>query len=292
MFGRSRSRQCPKVNVQGPARRGTSLGERLQVAKRVSEGDAAPQRFLSGHAAHVESRRVTPSTETLLCAGKARKAALLAQLRGRLCLSLESCQALVTVARCGATEDSRHGPEPSRICFLSVCWQDSAQGLSSQHRQQIWAGEELKKTQKRISHLLANPCIKWQDPDSRFFLHHVSNWQHLPGKAESELQAAEISSAPATPTSAGDPTPEGNRSLSHVLGPERVGSGTGPCGAGAGEAPGREREAGTRLPALAQDTGVLYVLPATQQLSQPYDADNGRHFLTSDRDYETNVTNV
>lgn len=34
----------------------------------------------------------------------------------------------------------------------------------------------------------------------------------------------------------------------------------------------------------------FYKFPSKQQLSQPYDAGNSQHFLTSDRDYETNVT--
>lgn len=37
----------------------------------------------------------------------------------------------------------------------------------------------------------------WQHPDSRFFLHHASNLQHLPGEAGTKLEAVRCQQPPA-----------------------------------------------------------------------------------------------
>lgn len=109
----------------------------------------------------------------------------------------------------------------------------------------------MKETRQRISHLLANPCITWQDPDSRFFLHHVSSLQCLPGKGESQREADEISSALAASKAGADPQLQ--RGIEPPR-PGRVGLGNSPV-AGLGQR--QHREAETRPTALARDTGLV-----------------------------------
>lgn len=186
----------------------------------------------------------------------------MAKLRRCFSLNLESWQTLVTVAHYGGMEDLCNGPEPNKICFTYsvLVWQSTGSVLITQTTN--LGRRELKKTQEKISLLLANRCMKWQHPDSCFFLRHVSSLQCLPGKKGNELEAAELSSAPTAPELASDPH---SRSKSKPL--PSAGARVSRIRrltlhwAGTDEAPGKEWDAKTQLPALAQDTGVVLCIP-------------------------------
>lgn len=121
----------------------------------------------------------------------------------------------------------------------------------------------------------------WQHPDSRFFLHHVSNLQHLPGEAGTKLEAVRCQQPPALLQPQSSPAALTLEAEQRWWGQRLT-----------AKARGEERAAATRPQPLLGTPVCFHVFPSTQHPSRPNEAANSQHFLTSDRDDEANVTNV
>lgn len=107
-------------------------------------------------------------------------------------------------------------------------------------------------------------------------------------QAKEGMSWKQLSSAPRAPKLASDSHSRGQSKPLPLLGAAGGSRGHALCWAGADEALGKQWEAVGTQP-LRRAPVSVDGFPSKQQLSRPYDAAKSWHFLTSDRDYKTNV---